>query len=332
MEYLHKLDLLTAKGKIPEKFAVILKQFYAGYLEALASSVNKESIAVLFDQFLDMIVEQIKTPYPFKPFHKSIREPFDYYRYGLNFFRPLVLFEESKVLNLQYFDEINQFLEKGDNVVLLANHQTEPDPQAISLLLEKTHARLAEDMIFVAGHRVISDPLCAPLSKGRNLLCIFSKKHIENPPELKEEKQTHNQRTMKQMTQLLSGGGKCIYVAPSGGRDRMAEDGMIEIAAFDPQSIELFWLLSQHSEKKTHFYPLSLATYALLPPPQSVDKELGEARHAMRTPIHLALGREIDMDKFPGSEGLDKRQKRKVRAEYIWGLVKANYKLISTTA
>ena len=36
-------------------------------------------------------------------------------------------------------------------------------------------------MIMVAGDRVTTDVVAVPFSKGRNLLCIFSKKHIENP-------------------------------------------------------------------------------------------------------------------------------------------------------
>ena len=67
--------------------------------------------------------------------------------------------EKSKVLHLNRVTHIAEQLAKGDNVILLANHQTELDPQAISLLLEKTHPRIAEEMIFVAGHRVVSDPL-----------------------------------------------------------------------------------------------------------------------------------------------------------------------------
>ncbi len=50
-------------------------------------------------------------------------------------------------------------------------------------------------MIFVAGERVITDPLAVPASMGRNLLCIYSKRYIDHPPELKSEKQLHNKRT-----------------------------------------------------------------------------------------------------------------------------------------
>ena len=43
------------------------------------------------------------------------------------------------------------------------------------------------------------------------------------------------------MERLLAEGGKCIYVAPSGGRDRPNAQGEIQPNAFDPQSIELFY-------------------------------------------------------------------------------------------
>ena len=76
----------------------------------------------------------------------------------------------------------------GDNVVLYANHQSEADPQIFSVLLDPIVPGFAEQTIFVAGDRVTTDLLAQPFSMGRNLLCIFSKKHIENPPELKSEK------------------------------------------------------------------------------------------------------------------------------------------------
>jgi glycerol-3-phosphate O-acyltransferase len=267
-------------------------------------------------------------PPTFEPYHERVRSPVDYYQFGLDLLRPLVIFEHSKLLGQDNLDRIVQQLQQGDNVVLLANHQTEPDPQAISLLLEKKYPQLSEEMIFVAGHRVISDPLAIPFSLGRNLLCINSKNYIETPPEQKEEKLLHNQRTMKRLGQLLSEGGKCIYVAPSGGRDRPNAAGIVEVAKFDAQSIEMFSLLAQHSGRPTHFYPLALATYALLPPPNSIKKELGEKRQTHCTPIHLAFGNEIDMNKYPGSDAKDKRQRRNNRAAYIWDLVKKDYALL----
>lgn len=326
MDHYRKLEQSVAEGKIPESLARVVHNFYESYDIAVAENKYpvKQAQAIL-NQFLDLVIEQLKTPYSFEPFHEKIVKPFDLYHFGLEFIRPLVLFDKSTLRGTENLNVIEAALSKGENVILLGNHQTEPDPQAISLLLEKTHPKLAEEMIFVAGHRVTTDPLAVPFSKGRNLLCIYSKRHMETPPEQKLEKLAHNQRVMRKMGQLLDEGGKCIYVAPSGGRDRTNAAGIIEVAPFDPQSLEMFWLMSKQAAKPTHFHPLALATYNLLPPPSSVGKELGEKRHASCTPIHLSFGGEIDMENFPGSNDPDKKQRRQNRADYITKLVSDDY-------
>ena len=64
------------------------------------------------------------------------------------------------------------------------------------LRLHENHERLEQDMIMVAGHRVTTDVVAVPFSKARNLLCIYSKRHIDNPPEEKPKKMRHNAKTM----------------------------------------------------------------------------------------------------------------------------------------
>ncbi len=49
-------------------------------------------------------------------------------------------------------------------------------------------------MVHVAGDRVTTDPVAVPFSKGRNLLCIYSKRHMNNPPELASKKKMRNAR------------------------------------------------------------------------------------------------------------------------------------------
>ncbi len=72
-----------------------------------------------------------------------------------------------------------------------------------ALLLEGTHPRLATDVIYVAGDRVVTDPLCKPFSMGRNMFCVHSKKRMDDVPELKEEKQRTNRRTLSAMLKAL---------------------------------------------------------------------------------------------------------------------------------
>ncbi|EKE07868.1 MAG: hypothetical protein ACD_17C00490G0002, partial [uncultured bacterium] len=102
----------------------------------------------------------------------------------------------------------------------------------------------------------------------------------------------------------------------------------VEIAPFDPASVEMMLLMAKKSGVITHFYPLTLATYDLLPPPETVQKELGEARKAKRCPIYMDFREEFDMECFFGSDEKNKVLKRKMRAEAIWKIVKETYERI----
>lgn len=108
----------------------------------------------------------------------------------------------------------------GENVVFLANHQTEADPAVFALLLESSFPRLATEVAYVAGDRVVTDPVCVPFSMGRNLFCVHSKKHMGDDPALKADKAATNRKTLKAMQAALSRGGQLLWIAPSGGRDR----------------------------------------------------------------------------------------------------------------
>lgn len=325
--FLQTLDQYARNGTIPAKYTEILRHFYAGYAEAIeAHGILISQYKDLFETYAHLIKDQCIEPYPFEPFHKAVRAPFDYYVFGQEMFKPLVDMQRSSVHGLDHLKDIVDSLNRGENAIFLANHQTEGDPQAISILLEDSFPTFAEQMIFVAGERVITDPLAAPISMGRNLLCIYSKRYIDFPPENKLKKQLHNKRTMELMSELLSEGGKAIYVAPSGGRDRRDENGNIAVAPFDPQSIEMFYLMASRAGHPTHFYPLVLKTYELLPPPENIQVELGEARLTKRAGIHLAFGPRFDMEQFPGSTISNKHERRQARAQFIWQTVDKIYR------
>ena len=320
------LDRLIKEGVISNKYGLILRHFYDGYIEEIVEGdISKEDAEDRFNVYLDLVAKQMTCPYSFELFHQQVRHPFDYYTFGIDFFRPIIDPAESIVLGLDYAEEIDLHIRAGNNVILLANHQIEADPLAINLLLESSYPELAQKMIFVAGMRVITDPLAVPFSLGRNLLCIYSKRYIDHPPELKSEKQLHNKRTMERMVGLLSEGGHCIYVAPSGGRDRPNEEGVVEIAPFDPQSIEMFFLMSQKANRPTFFYSLALKTYTILPPPETIQVELGEIRRTSRGGGKLCFGPKIDMEHYEGSESPDKHKRRMLRAELIWKRVVNDY-------
>jgi glycerol-3-phosphate O-acyltransferase len=330
MDVFKKLEEYAAGRKMPQKYIDVSRQFFTSYIAATKQlGKSSEEANKSFMALIECVKDYLERPYDFEPYHQKVTAPYDFQALGVNFIRPLVDLTSSTIMRLQLADRIEQQLARKENVIFLANHQTELDPMIIHLLLEKTHPQLGADMIFVAGERVIIDPLAVPFSRGVNLLCIYSKKHIDNPPELKQEKQEHNRRTMLRMRDLLSEGGKAIYVAPSGGRDRPNQEGKVVVAPFDAASVQMLRLMAQQSERPTHFHPLTLVTYNILPPPNVVEKEIGEIRYTKGGAVHMAIGEEVDMDHFPGSDAMDKRQKREALSHFIWNQVNQDYQRLT---
>ena len=112
-------------------------------------------------------------------------------------------------------------------------------------------------MTYVAGDRVVTDLLCKPFSMGKNLLCVHSKKHMNDDPSQKSAKMKQNLNTVKAMQRLLKKGGLLIWIAPAGGRDRRDADGQITPGNWDPAAVEMMRKLgTKKGMTKTHYYPL----------------------------------------------------------------------------
>lgn len=287
--------------------------------------IDPSSLTSTFQIFFAALFQQKKEPYPFGCFHKAMRSPIDYYQMGLEIIRPLIDLLHSKLHGQDQLVAITNSIMRGENVFLFGNHQIEAEPQVISLMLEEKFPHLAKEMIFVAGQRVTTDPFTVPFSLGRNLFCIYSKRYFDSFPDTKHEMQEHNTKTILTMKTHLNEGGKCIYVAPSGGRDRLNSDGILTLDPFDPRSIDLMYLLGRHCKPNTSYYPLALSTHHILPPPTDIISELGEERITNEGAVHLYFGPKIDMEHFKGSDAKNKKEKSVARTNFIYSLVKNLY-------
>jgi glycerol-3-phosphate O-acyltransferase len=232
----------------------------------------------------------------------------------------LINFERSIMRHPTRWSTIHSQIAAGENVILFANHQSEGDAAFIPLFTEVTHPGLGQKVTYVAGDRVVSDLLAKPFSMGKDLLCVHSKKHMNDVPEEKSKKMKQNLSTVKEMQRLLNKGGMLIWIAPAGGRDRRQADGTLCPDKFDPQAIEMMRKLGTKSTSaKTHYYPFAMATYDIMPPPASSEKTIGEQRVVNYTGVGLAIGEEVDVAAFTESE---------VLAEYVWQKVVDEYELI----
>lgn len=322
------------QGMLDDALKRNIQGFCRSYMAALEKGKSKGKIIAreqdLLDTLLRLIIDQIQNPYAFPLYHKAERSPFDYYRFGIDFLSTFIDQERSFVFGIENLKEASARLADAENLFFFANHQVEPDPQLIALLLEGQFSQIAEKMICIAGHRVTQDPLAAPLSRGCNILSIWSKRHIDHPPELREQKTAQNLRSMSMLSELLQQGGHPVYVAPSGGRDRPDSNGVITPSAFDAQSVELLLLTAKKSKKPFSIYPLAIKSHTLLPPPSTVTKELGEPRIVCYAPVFVSVGSAISIEELyhlfdKGKEG---RQKR---AEWLWQCVCDQYHQLPTT-
>lgn len=323
-----KKGLLAAirNKNLQEPFSSNLVEFIGNYLEALTQSgKNIKSFFPLIEAYIELVEKNTNTPFHFPPFHKIVKEPFDHSRLGIDFWLPLIDRSSSVFFGKEPMEAVHKYLENGENVIFLSNHQSEADPKVLSVHFQETYPKIASETIYIAGHRVTSDPISIPFSMGLNLLCIYSKRRIDSPPELREYKTLHNRRAMQILQSLLEEGGRSIYVAPSGGRDRKDSNGFIDVAPFDPASIEMFRLIALQAKTPTHFFPLSLYSYDLLPPPPVLHSEMVEVRLPKYTPVHLYIGEELDFSFVPEEIAKDKKQGRIYRSNLAYDAVRNNY-------
>ncbi|OIV94435.1 hypothetical protein TanjilG_25497 [Lupinus angustifolius] len=309
-------------GSLPPNVAAGMEELYENYKSAVFQSGDPkadETVLSNMSGLLDRIFLDVTDPFVFQPHHKAKREPFDYYMFGQNYIRPLVDYRNSYVGNMPLFIEIEEKLKQGHNIILMSNHQTEADPAIISLLLEKRLPYIAENLTYVAGDRVITDPLCKPFSIGRNLICVYSKKHMLDDPELIEMKRKANTRSLKEMAMLLRSGSQLIWIAPSGGRDRPdPTNGEWFPAPFDPYSVDNMRRLVDHSGPPGHVYPLALLCHNIMPPPMKVEKEIGEKRVISFHGTGLSVAPEISFSETTAAcESPEKAKDAYSKAVYI---------------
>ncbi|GFP94957.1 glycerol-3-phosphate acyltransferase chloroplastic [Phtheirospermum japonicum] len=351
-------------GRLPLNVAQGMEELYYSYRNAVFKSGHPKAKEIVLSNMavvLDRILLEVLDPFQFEPYHNAIREPFDYYTFGQNYIRPLLDFRTSFLGNIALFDEIEKKLEQGENVILISNHQTEADPAVLALLLESTNAFIAENMIYVAGDRVVTDPLCKPFSMGRNLLCVYSKNHMNDDPELIDMKKRANTKSLKEMAVLLRGGSKIIWIAPSGGRDRphpITKEwlGSCNMASktskcwlrhafshstpsasltakfeapFDASSVDNIRRLTEHAGVPGHVYPLALLCHEIMPPPPQVEKEIGEKRVISFHGVGLSVAPSINYHEI--TSALEDSEKAKIAyAESVYASVCEQYNVLKS--
>lgn len=322
------------KSKIPEKYHSKMIPLLSHFLEEYLMSAQRAhedksdeftSALTSMQRFLKGVGYALQYGLPNSPdyyrfdvTHLALRgqqmgyQHVDYYAYGCNFFRHCMDFNMADPINTHVLGFANlqnalEQLKNGENVIFLANHQSEADPQVVSLCFElcgQEYADAAAEMVYVAGHKVTTDPLAIPFSMGRNLLCIHSKKHIDSDPDTKSLKQKQNLKAMNALLSTLKDEkGRLVWVAPSGGRDRRdVATNTVPLAPFDSKTLDMFRLMGNKSRRPVHYYTMAMVSYDLCPPPDTIEAGTGEQRNVRYVPVGIKIGKEV-----PSVGGLESR-------------------------
>lgn len=293
-DLLDKIANASISGPLKSNFL----EFADCYVQlSVDQDTDKDEALDVMQELFDSVEQQTSNPYLFSSLHIPSEEDHSYFELGLKVARPLVL-NTPEIINQHILQHVQQLLHQGENVIFAANHQTELEPQILSIACDSVAKDLFKNTFFVAGERVTTDPMAAPLSRGRRLFCIYAKRYVSDDKQIEIDRRMHNLKTIKQMKELLNRGGVCIYVALGGGRDRPDESKNVQLTPFDPSSVGLFTLLAQTAKQPTHIYPLVISSFNVLPPPVLVQKELGERRWTRGGKVTVALGEEFSYAPF----------------------------------
>lgn len=300
-QFMGLLQQLTAAGKLPQPLLAQWQDFYASYRGAVVGSgapgAGEELAARVQATIADTVFNQMAggdRAYEFPSAHRRLLEPYDYYQFGQRYVGSLIDFENSVLGRPDRWARAAEQLKSGDNVIILANHQTEADPGVFAHMLAASHPEMAEEVNYVAGDRVVTDPLCKPFSMGRNLFCVHSKRHMGDDPVIKASKMETNRKTLVAMQRALNAGGCLLWIAPAGGRDRPdAQTGQWLPDKWDPTAVELMRNLAARAKPQGHIYPMAMYSWPVMPPPKVVEKAVGERRVTAYSGVGISLCEEL---------------------------------------
>ena len=60
-------------------------------------------------------------------------------------------------------------------------------------------------------------------------------------------------------------------------------------ANFEPEAVELFRSIASKANRPTHFYPMAMATYSIMPPPNGRNAALGTRHTRTRASILIQI-------------------------------------------
>merc|ERR1719409_2381052 len=97
-----KLAKAKEKYPIPAAYEPVMQGFFTSYMTEVYKAGNDvDYYEKVLTNLFKKVLENMKEPHKFEPFHKSMREPFDYYELGNEFATDVINQEESEIIGAE---------------------------------------------------------------------------------------------------------------------------------------------------------------------------------------------------------------------------------------
>ena len=74
---------LSCQYPIPEQYEPVMQGFFTSYMTEVYKAGNDvDYYETVLTNLFKKVLQNMKEPHQFEPFHKAMREPFDYYALG----------------------------------------------------------------------------------------------------------------------------------------------------------------------------------------------------------------------------------------------------------
>merc|ERR1719387_1171499 len=102
-----KLEAAQEKYDIPQDYLDVMSSFFTSYMtEVYKAGNDMDYYEDLLTQLFKKVLEKVKEPHEFAPYHKAMREPFDYYALGCDFAGGVIDTKNSELVGVDQLEKM----------------------------------------------------------------------------------------------------------------------------------------------------------------------------------------------------------------------------------